>query len=227
MQHSQLETVIWDWNGTLLDDVEYAMGCMNKVLGKRQMPLLTIERYRKIFGFPVREYYQRAGFDFESESFETVSAEFIAHYYRDLSTPKLHPGAGELVEELDSIGIVQCILSAMEIEPLHQQLRMNGINSQMKYVRGLNHTYATSKVEVGKNLLQQVGNEGGDILFIGDTMHDVEVAQALGLEVVILAHGHHEWEMFDTASCKVFAGFQELRDFLLQDRGLHPRSMVD
>lgn len=224
-QDRSLKAVIWDWNGTLLDDVDYAMGCMNRVLGRRQMPLLTKERYRRIFGFPVREYYQRAGFDFDTESFETVSAEFIAHYYRDLSTPKLYQGARELVEELDSIGIVQCILSAMESEPLHQQLRMNRIEGRMKYIQGLDHTFATSKSEVGKNLLEQVGNRGDDMLFIGDTTHDVEVAQALGIEVIILAHGHHEWEMFNTASCKVFAGFRELRDYLLQERGPYPRSM--
>ena len=220
LQHNPLKTVIWDWNGTLLDDVDYAMGCMNKVLGRRQMPLLTKERYRKIFGFPVREYYQRAGFDFERESFETVSAEFIAHYYRDLATPKLHPGARELVEELDNIEIVQYILSAMEIEPLHQQLRMNGLNDRMNYVQGLNHTYATSKVEAGKTLLQRIGNEAGEILFIGDTMHDVEVAQALELEVIILAHGHNELERFASANCKVFSGFRDLRDYILYYHGL-------
>jgi phosphoglycolate phosphatase len=196
---------------------------MNKVLGRRGMQLLTKERYRKIFGFPVKEYYRRAGFDFESESFETVSAEFITHYYRDLSTPGLYPGARELVEELDSIGVVQCILSAMEIEPLHQQLRMNGINDRMKYVQGLNHTYATSKIEVGKSLLQRVDDEAGEILFIGDTTHDVEVAQALDLKVIILAHGHHEMEMFVDTNCKVFTGFQGLRSYFLQYHGLHPR----
>jgi phosphoglycolate phosphatase len=196
------------------------MGCMNRVLGKRDMPLLTKERYRKIFGFPVKEYYRRAGFDFKTETFETVSAEFIAHYYRDLSEPKLHQGARELVEELDSSGIMQGILSAMEIEPLHQQLRMNGIEDRMKYIRGLNHTYATGKVEIGKSLLEQVGNKGGKTIYIGDTRHDVEVAQALDLEVIILAHGHHEPEMFETANCMVFTGFHDLRNYLLGNRGL-------
>lgn len=211
MRGTRLKTIIWDWNGTLLNDVAYAMGCMNQVLAKRNMPLLTKDRYRKIFGFPVREYYQRAGFDFRTEPFEVVSAEFIAHYYRNLSTPKLYPGARDLVLELSSFGIIQCILSAMEIEPLHQQLRMNGVHDFMKYVYGLNHTHATSKVEIGRNLLRHVGNRAGDSLFIGDTMHDAEVGGALGLEVVILAHGHHAPTILIEGGNSVLSGIEALR----------------
>ncbi|MFC1619065.1 HAD family hydrolase [Candidatus Neomarinimicrobiota bacterium] len=211
---NRLQTIIWDWNGTLLDDVGYAMDCMNQVLGKRHMPLLTEDRYRGIFGFPVKEYYQRAGFDFSTESFEVLSAEFITHYYGNLSTPKLYPGAKDLVSELGEMGIVQCILSAMEVEPLHQHLRMNGVYDAMKYIYGLNHTHATSKIEIGKNLLQQVGIRAGVGLFIGDTTHDIEVAEALGLEAVILAHGHQASERLSGCDSQVLHGFNDLRNHL-------------
>jgi phosphoglycolate phosphatase len=223
MRENLLQTIIWDWNGTLLDDVGYAMGCMNHVLDKRNMPLLTEDRYRRIFGFPVKEYYQRAGFDFGTESFEVLSAEFIAHYYRNLSKPKLYPGAKELVSKLSKIGIEQCILSAMEIEPLHQQLRMNGVHDSMKYIYGLNHTHATSKIEIGKNLLLHVGRRAGKSLFIGDTTHDAEVGEALDLEVIILAHGHHAFEMFDGEDCEVLNSFNDLKSYLQKNYRLSIR----
>jgi phosphoglycolate phosphatase-like HAD superfamily hydrolase len=62
--------------------------------------------------------------------------------------------------------------------------------------------------------MQKIGDRSGDNLFIGDTMHDVEVGEALGLEIIILAHGHHAFEMFDGTDCQVLNGFQDLRRHL-------------
>lgn len=72
--------VIWDWNGTLLDDAELCVEVMNDVLTRRQLAPLTAETYAAAFRFPVREYYRELGFDFERETFEVIGTEFIAGY---------------------------------------------------------------------------------------------------------------------------------------------------
>ena len=64
------KAIIWDWNGTLLDDVELCINSMNLLLKERNLQALTIDRYREIFTFPVKEYYQKAGFNFKTENFE-------------------------------------------------------------------------------------------------------------------------------------------------------------
>ena len=56
--------IIWDWNGTLLNDTELSIKCINTLLKRRSLPLLSAEQYREVFGFPIREYYQRIGLDF-------------------------------------------------------------------------------------------------------------------------------------------------------------------
>ena len=69
--------IIWDWNGTLLNDTKLAVESMNKILLKRGLPVLTVERYKHVFTFPVRDYYQSVGFDFDKEPFEIPAMEFI------------------------------------------------------------------------------------------------------------------------------------------------------
>ena len=69
--------VIWDFNGTLLDDVKLCFDLLNKMLSKRGFETVTIEKYKEIFRFPVKEYYRLAGFDFEREPFEVTAVEFI------------------------------------------------------------------------------------------------------------------------------------------------------
>ena len=55
----QIETIIWDWNGTLLDDLEICIRSMNRMLRERKMPPIDKQLYKNIFTFPVREYYEK------------------------------------------------------------------------------------------------------------------------------------------------------------------------
>ena len=65
-----IQNIIWDWNGTLLDDAWLCRDVMNGMLRLRDMDFLSAERYREIFDFPIVRYYERIGFDLERESFE-------------------------------------------------------------------------------------------------------------------------------------------------------------
>ena len=80
LKPSQYKHIIWDWNGTLLDDAWLFVDIMNGVLENRNMDTITVEKYRKIFGFPVEEYYKKLGFDLEKESFYESGLEFIRAY---------------------------------------------------------------------------------------------------------------------------------------------------
>ena len=57
--------LIWDFNGTILQDMDLGIRCTNTMLTERGLPVIpSVEAYREIFGFPIDEYYRRLGFDF-------------------------------------------------------------------------------------------------------------------------------------------------------------------
>ena len=63
-------TVIWDWNGTLLDDMDVCLGIMDRILARRGLaPIGSLDRYREIFTFPVKEYYVLSGLDLDGEDY--------------------------------------------------------------------------------------------------------------------------------------------------------------
>ena len=58
--------IVWDWNGTLLNDVQAAFSAMNAMLSRRGLPLMeSLAQYRELFTFPVRQYYAAAGLDLD------------------------------------------------------------------------------------------------------------------------------------------------------------------
>ena len=156
-RYTGIDTIIWDWNGTLLDDVGICIESINLLLQARGLPLLEKKRYLEIFTFPVKEYYQKAGFDFTVEPFETPAAEFMSLYYNLLPEARLFPCAGEVLQQLKDAGYRQIIVSAMEHDSLEQSLKDKGIYHYFYGVYGINDIYAHSKADVAGAMFKENG----------------------------------------------------------------------
>ena len=65
----KIKHIVWDWNGTLLNDNWLAIKAINILLKRYNLPLITLEQYLAVFTFPVIDYYKELGFDFNKTSF--------------------------------------------------------------------------------------------------------------------------------------------------------------
>ncbi|MFW5756872.1 MAG: HAD family hydrolase, partial [Tangfeifania sp.] len=185
-----MPTIIWDWNGTLLNDLDLCIDSINALLEKRSLKLLDHVSYKEVFSFPVKNYYEVIGFDFSKEDFEIPAKEFIDLYDSSVKNCPLHFSAVEILEFFRQKEYPQFVLSAMKQPMLERTLKHNGIFHFFEGVAGLNDHYAASKVERGKELLREFGIDTKDAWMIGDTNHDFEVAQELGINCVLVADGH-------------------------------------
>ena len=191
---AQLKGIIWDWNGTLLNDAQLAVGCMNRVLAKRGLPVLTMDRYKEVFTFPIRDYYQSVGFDFSQEPFEIPAMEFIDQYNQLVWDCSLHEEALPVLNYFQRSGMRQCILSAMQQDTLDQCLIHYKIAHFFEQVSGLDDHYANSKLETGRWMISKLAILPRELLLVGDTMHDLEVASALGCSCILVGNGHQSQE---------------------------------
>ena len=182
--------VIWDWNGTLFNDVSWCMKTINTMLGKRDLTLLnTISDYHKVFCFPIIEYYKNVGFDFDKEPFEQLAKEFIKLYHtNNTGNSQLSNNAEFVLEKIKSKGIKQVILSASEIDNLLSQFNEFDIACYFDEVLGLIDIYAKSKIDIGINYITR--SKIKNAILVGDTEHDFEVANALNVECLLIANGH-------------------------------------
>lgn len=195
--------VIWDWNGTLLDDAALCVSVMTGVLTRRGLPPLTAERYAEAFRFPVREYYRDLGFDFEREPFEVVGTEFIEGYAAREAGCGLRHGALETLQGLARHGKTQSVLSASQQGRLEQQARRLAVHPHFDALVGLDDHFAHGKVDVGRAWLQRSGVDPRTTVLIGDTDHDVEVAAALGVRCLLVPSGHQSPERLRASGARV------------------------
>jgi len=186
--------IIWDWNGTLFNDSDLSLGILNRMLSKRNLPILTLEQYRNVFTFPIEEYYRIAGFDFTKEPFAIVGREWIDEYEKLKYEGSLHEGTVEVLNKISSYGIGQSILSAYSQKTLEDIIEYYGLTKYFEHIYGLDNIYASSKVQLGKELMIKLGSGIGDTLMIGDTEHDYNVAMEIGADCVLIANGHQSEE---------------------------------
>ena len=184
------KAVIWDWNGTLLNDTDICIKGINTLLKDRNLNSLSKEVYRDIFTFPVKDYYEMAGFDFSKEEFEVPAIEFIKQYHELLPTASLFEMARPVLSKLKKLGVKQYVLSAMEHKSLVKSLKENRIHDYFVDINGIDNHYAHSKLEIGIEMLKNVPFKKEEILLIGDTLHDKDVASGLGVNCILIANGH-------------------------------------
>lgn len=207
--------IVWDWNGTLLDDVDVSIEAMNRVLERYGLARLDRERYRDIFCFPVRDYYEKAGFDFQRVDFEKPAMEFIGEYYSLVEAAGLAAGAAEVLEDFSARGIRQIILSASERESLVGQVRRLGIEDRFTDILGIDNHFAASKTELALKWIYDNKIGRNEIVFIGDTLHDIEAAAAAGCACVPVSCGHQSEEVLRTAAEKVARDIPEAAELVL------------
>ena len=204
MTHSPYRHIIWDWNGTLLDDLEVCITVMNRLLAHRGLTLLDRPRYHALFGFPVSRYYEGLGFDPRTDPFAKVSVEFIAGYEARRLEATLQPHARATLRAMGAAGLGQSILSAYRQETLREIVAHFELTEHFGEIVGLDNIHAHSKVALGRDLLAKLAVAPSEILLVGDTLHDLEVARDLGVACALVSAGHHPAERLRASGAPVF-----------------------
>jgi phosphoglycolate phosphatase len=206
-----MESIIWDWNGTLLNDIDLSIATANKLLTRRNLATITQESYRELFAFPVKDYYRAIGFDFEKEGFEKPAKEYIDIYNAEVKHCKLHTSVPDILEHFKRKGVRQFVLSAMQEDMLIATLKQQGIFNYFEGIMGLGDYYAVSKIERGKQLIAKYQINTQKATMIGDTIHDFEVAEQLNINCILVADGHQSKERLETTEVTVINNLSELK----------------
>lgn len=223
MTRSRCEHVIWDWNGTLFDDAWLCVDVMNHLLAKRGLPALTRERYERIFDFPVIRYYERLGFDFDRDPFEKVGLEFIELYQERRWEARLQAEAWAVLSTLTQMGLRQSVLSAYQHDALEEILAAFHVRACFDHVLGIEDHYAAGKVEQGQALMSRLTSPPEAVVLIGDTLHDAEVAAALGVRCWLIPSGNQARDKLLESGVPVLSSLGEVPDRLVAG-GRHAKS---
>jgi phosphoglycolate phosphatase len=203
----QYDHIIWDWNGTLLGDLEHNVRTMNALLDSVALPQITIDDHRKYFRFPVVDYYKILGFDTSPVSFALLCEEFNLKYNEGIASCELSPGIRDVLLHLKDDNKTQSILSATKQDALENAIKHFELSEVFHYIFGIEDNMASSKLERGIQLMEVSHIPCVATVLVGDTTHDLEVGDALGIDVILVDHGHQSIERLLAAHNRVIHCF--------------------
>ncbi len=209
--------IIWDWNGTLLDDLNECLSVLRELSRKFEMKMVDKDEYRDNFGFPVSNFYIKYGFDPKKYSFAETARIFSELYEKLRPSCPLQSGAMETLRALSCENARQSIVSAYEDSKLKDSVRERGIEKYFEKISGLSDNTASSKVKLAISHAKSLGADPKETVVIGDTLHDSESAEAIGASCVLISCGHQSEKVLKKSGRKIFKGHSELLKFLLSD----------
>lgn len=191
--------ILWDWNGTLLDDTSAALATLNAMLRRRGAEEIDLEFYRNNFAFPVRPFYESIGMALENEDWDALAREY--HDLYALEPKRLNPEAAAALEAVAKAGVKQSVISALRQDLLENAIASFGISGFFEYVFGVDNLDGESKLSRAEELVRTIGER--EFVLIGDALHDKEVADSIGARCVLCSqgsHAHHRLEAAATAA---------------------------
>ncbi len=185
-----IKYIIWDWNGTLLDDVALNLRILNQLRREEGLLPLTLPEYRAAFGFPIRDFYARIGFDFEKTPYEVLADRYWLLYEQGV---KACPLAADAVHALSALPCKHIILSASPLDALRAQVaQYPALAAHVDRILGTDNVLGASKTALAQALRDEGLCPPEEMLLVGDTDHDAATAAVLGCRFVAYAGGHQD-----------------------------------
>jgi len=203
------KNIIWDWNGTILDDALIFVDVMNSILSTKNLPHITLEQYQDNFDFPISNYYNYLGIN-DLDSYNDISNIFIKKYKKKIYVSKMMPGVFQLIKMFHKKKINQFILSASHKNILFKQTKYYKINYYMNQVIGLDNYFAKGKKEIGINWLKQSNFIKNECLYIGDTVYDYKISLDMGIDSIMISKGHNSRHRLVEVGANVIDDFKEI-----------------
>ncbi len=205
--------LVWDFNGTILDDIGLCIDCVNVMLKKRGLPTLdSVEAYRAIMRFPVIDYYRDLGFNMEEEDYYKILApEWVAMYLAGEPDCGMMDGVTDVLEAAKATGIKQMVISATKTDQLLGQLDRLGIRGYFDEILGLDNFYAASKTALAEAWRRE--HPEAVVLSVGDTDHDGDLADALDADCLLYTGGHQSRERLSTRGKTLIDHIGEIKEY--------------
>ena len=184
-----MKHIIWDFNGTLLNDAQLSVDLDNYVFDRIGVPRITLEDYRNNMTMPVRDFYPLVGVNYDAHSYEEIARIWLDEFNRKAIGVGLLHGALEAIQRL-------------------------GLTPYMRDISGLQDESASKKTEIGRRQLHELGLAGADVVLVGDMLADAHLAEALGADCVLVSWGHNDLKRLMSTGLPVAHSFEELEEIL-------------
>lgn len=208
--------LIWDFNGTIINDGEILVAVNNEMNRARGIPEISVDYYRTHFDHPPKPFYEKLGYDFSKENYEEISEQFLDLYELRQQAAPLTEHVVEAIRWAKEQGIPQIVLSAHEQQRLENHVERLGLREYFDHISGESSLVIGGKVDRAKALAESGRFDFSRAVLVGDTIHDYHAACAMNSGCILYAGGHQTLERLQAAGVPIIDSMAQLPQLLEQ-----------
>ncbi len=210
----EYKVIIWDFNGTLIDDIDAALASVNDMLLRRNLPIINFEQYASYVDTPIIKFYEHIFDDLYSMDFSKIADEFNSRYEKHLPENAVMANAEEVLEYFNSKGKLQTVISATHIDKVMNRLTQFGLTKHFDKILAHNNLIAEDKTHLAVKYFAEKGISPQEAVVIGDCVADFKMAEVLGCDCILTTQGHQSRKEFAQTSATVIDSLSELKNII-------------
>jgi len=193
--NANTKNIVFDWNGTLLDDFDALHGCTNTILAAEGHPPVHADHFRHHYNIPFERFYHGMGMPQEQidRLMSLENTAFHDHYEPLASKAPLRDGAVDVLSHARRHGVKSLILSNHLVDPIRVQLKRLDVEHMFEevlaYVDRATQFRDMTKGERLKRFMNARAMTPRHTIIIGDSVEEVEIAKEQGLISVAITGG--------------------------------------
>lgn len=207
------KNIIWDYNGTIIDDAALAVEAENMVLASYGKKPITLDYYLEECEMPILNFYNKI-FDMKKYDFSEIAERFITEYEKLSHKLRIFPEVERMLGYLHDKGYTQAVISGFETSRLRGTLNHYGVDKYFRFMSGSDDIDCGDKSERACRMLEQYKLDPKQTLFIGDMYHDYETASRAGADCLLIAKGHQGANVLKSYGVRVIESADKLKELL-------------
>lgn len=207
------KNILWDWNGTILNDTPVAFEATNILLERFGYSTITLEYYRDNIDTPIVNFYSKI-FNLNKHDMQMLDDEWGVLYNQLSDKIKLHADVAKMLSTFAENNLNQIILSAFKTNEITKYARKFSIEHYFDDILGTQNIVMESKTVRGRRYMQEHGFAPEHTLYIGDTVHDFDTARGLGVDCILFSGGQQSPRLLQQCGVPVYEDFEAIEKHL-------------
>lgn len=210
------ELLIFDWDGTLMDSAAAIAEALQAACADLDLPIPSTREARYVIGLGLTDAMRHILPDLPDSEYPKVVDRYRVHFLKRDGGTTLFPGAGAMIEALSEHGYQLAVATGKSRRGLDRALEETGLRRFFDITRCADEGFAKPHPGMLTAILDSLATPASGALMIGDTTHDLTMANAAGVASAAMTHGAHEREALkDCKPLVMVDGILELRNWLL------------
>ncbi len=185
------DLIVFDWDGTVMDSTAVIAGSIQAACRDLGLTVPADETARHVIGLGLDQALRHAVPDAPESMYEPLVARYRHHFLAQDRAIPLFDGARETIAELHRAGYWLAVATGKSRAGLDRALDSAGMKEYFHATRTADQTFSKPNPAMLLELMDELAVDADRTLMVGDTTHDLLMAQNGGVDAVAMTHGAH------------------------------------